>query len=478
MNRATPLVVIDVVGLTPALLGTHTPNLNRLAANGFVTHLEGVFPALTTTAQATMLTGLAPAAHGIVGNGWYFRDTAEVRFWLQSNHLVGGEKVWETLRRADATFRCAKLFWWYNMYASVDLSLTPRPIYPADGRKLAALYSQPPTLHTQIESALGPFPFFSFWGPQAGIRSSEWIAAAAAWLFEQQRPDLTLVYLPHLDYNLQRLGPDHPDIGHDVAGIDAVAGELINTVRAAGAAVLVVSEYGITAVTDCIDINRILRAAGLLAVRETLGWELLDPGASRAFAVADHQIAHVYVSDPADCRQVADLLTTVPGIEHVLGREAQAPLGIDHARAGELIAIAARDHWFSYYYWLNDRRAPDFARTVDIHRKPGYDPVELFLDPAIRSPRLKIAWRLLKKRLGMRMLMDVIPLRPELVKGSHGRLADSPNDGPLLISSEAHRDTAPSGMRAVRDLILDHFGALDLDSEAPPPSGRMQQHRQ
>lgn len=457
-RQATPLVVINIVGLTQALLGAHTPRLSDLASEGFVAPLEGVFPAVTCTAQATMLTGRPPRDHGIVGNGWYFRDLAEVWFWRQSNHLVQGEKIWHRARREGiAGFTCAQLFWWYNMYADVELSVTPRPIYPADGRKVPALYSDPPALHQELEAELGPFPFFHFWGPRADILSSTWIADGAKLVYDQYQPALQLVYLPHLDYNLQRLGPQHPAIATDLQAIDDVAGDLISHLRAGGAEVLVVSEYGIESVHGCVHVNRILREHRLLRVRPTLGGELMDCGASRAFAVADHQAAHVYVKDPADISAVAELLREVPGIDQVLEADAKAILGIDHPRAGEIVLVAGPGHWFSYYYWLDDDRAPDFARTVDIHRKPGYDPLELFLDPDLQFPRLKVARRLLQSRLGFRTLLDVIPIRPDLVRGSHGRPVDDPTRGPVLIGSR--RDLAVAGARMIDlpDLILKHW---------------------
>jgi predicted AlkP superfamily pyrophosphatase or phosphodiesterase len=457
-DRASPLVVIDVVGLTPSLLGEHTPNLNRLASDGFLATLDGVFPAVTCTAQATMLTGLPPSQHGIVGNGWYFRDLAEIWLWRQSNRLVQAEKVWETLRRYYGGFTCAKLFWWYNMYSSADWSVTPRPIYPADGRKIPGLYSNPDQLHAELEAELGAFPFFHFWGPAADISSSAWIAESAWRVFGAHRPDLTLVYLPHLDYNLQRLGPDDPHIAQDLLEIDEVVGGLIERVRARGADVIVVSEYGIEKASGCVHINRVLREEGLLAVRETLGWELLDPGASRAFAVSDHQIAHVYVKDPVDVTRVKRRLESTQGIDCVLGEQEKPDWGLAHPRAGELVALAEPGHWFTYYYWLDDIRAPDFARTVDIHRKPGFDPVELFLDPDLRIPRIKIAWRLFQKRLGQRTLLDVIPLKPELVKGTHGRLPSEAANGPLLISTDRKLEKQSISMLDVRNIILQHYG--------------------
>lgn len=458
MNATTqPLVVINIVGLTPELLGENTPHLNRLINDGFMATMGDVFPAVTCTAQATMLTGKLPRDHGIVANGWYFRDIAEVMLWRQSNQLVQAEQVWDTLRKNHNDFSCAQIFWWFNMYANVEYSITPRPIYPADGRKLPGLYSGPANLQAELQARLGDFPLFNFWGPAADIRSSQWIAAAAREVFRAHRPSLQFVYLPHLDYNLQRLGPHHPAIAADVAAIDRVAGELIDDLRGEGAEIMVVSEYGIEAVTGHVNINQRLREAGYIAVRETLGWELLDAGASRAFAVADHQAAHVYVRDPADIAKVRKLLEQTPGIERVLGAEEKTAWGLDHERSGELVAVAEAGHWFTYYYWLDEAKAPDFARCVDIHRKPGYDPVELFLDPDLKLPKAKIAWRVLQKKLGQRMLMDVIPLQPQLVKGTHGRHAATPAQGPLLISSNRQLARDHLHMSEVQGLIRQHW---------------------
>jgi predicted AlkP superfamily pyrophosphatase or phosphodiesterase len=456
-----PTVVINVVGLTPALLGDNTPNLCALARDGIAVPLTTITPAVTCSVQSTFLTGLVPSQHGIVANGWYFRDQAEVRFWRQSNRLVRGEKVWESARRRDPAFTCAKLFWWYNMYSSADISITPRPIYPADGRKIPEIYTQPASLGERVQSTIGDFPFFNFWGPQADIRSSEWIAEAALNVDAAMHPTLMLIYLPHLDYNLQRLGPGDPKIGQDLRAIDRVCGRLIEQSRGAGKHLIVLSEYGVTQVQAPIHINRILREAGYLRVRAELSWEALDPGASEAFAVADHQVAHIYVNDPRQIPAVRALLEAVNGIERVLDSSQQAEIGLAHHRSGELVAIAAADRWFSYYYWLDDACAPDFARTVDIHRKPGYDPVELFVDPKICFPKMKVAKILLKKQLGFRYLMDVIPLDASLVKGSHGRVTDNRDAGPLFLTSAKDLVlTEQVNAVEVKDLILRHiFGA-------------------
>ena len=458
-----PLVVLDVVGLTHDMLGSRTPNLQRLAASGFGRPLGTVLPAVTCTAQSTILTGLLSRDHGIVANGWYFRDLAEVGFWKQSNHLVHGERLYQAAKKRDSRYTTAKMFWWYNMYADVDWSVTPRPGYPADGRKIFDLYSQPAELRDTLQAKLGVFPLPRFWGPAADIASTAWIVDATLEMLRSARPSLTLAYLPHLDYNLQRLGPDDPRIDEDIRLVDAQAGRLIDAARAAGAEVVVLSEYAITAVDRPVPINRALREAGYLAVRrEPLGWETLDCGASRAFAVADHQVAHVYVRRSEDIPLVAERLRRTQGIEQVLDREAQHAVGIDHERSGELVAIAAPRAWFTYYFWLDDRLAPDYARTIDIHRKPGYDPVELLLDPQLAFPKLRIALRLARKMLGFRYYMDVIGLDASIVRGSHGRLPGpgrETSEGPVFISSSRaiERDTIP--MTAVKSMLLDlQFG--------------------
>lgn len=430
-----PLLVLDVVGLTPSLLGPDTPNLSRLAARGGLRPLRTVLPAVTCPVQSTFLTGLPPRGHGIVGNGWYFRDLNEIWLWRQSGRLVGGERLWQAAKRRDPGFTCANLCWWYAMQCGADVVVTPRPIYLADGRKIPDCYTAPAGLRDELTAKFGRFPLFQFWGPATGIRSSRWIADAAIYVRDTRHPTLTLVYLPHLDYDLQRLGPDHAGVAAALRDVDAVCGDLIAHAERDGCAVVVLSEYGLTPVRRPIHLNRVLRRAGLLAVRKELGRELLDPGASVAFAVADHQVAHVHVQHPDRIDEVRRLVAGLDGVETVLAEDGKRAAGLDHPRAGELVAVSRADAWFTYYYWLDDECAPDFARTVDIHRKPGYDPAELFLDPALRFPRLSVGWRLAKKALGLRGLMDVIPLDASLVRGSHGRPTDRPAEGPLLISS-------------------------------------------
>lgn len=458
-----PLVVIDVVGLTHDMLGPNTPHISRLAQDGFARPMQTVLPAVTCSAQATLLTGSLPREHGIVANGWYFRDTAEIRFWLQSNALVHGERLYQAGRDRDPDYTTAKLFWWYNMYAPVEWSITPRPSYPADGRKVFDSYSHPPALKDELQAKLGVFPLLRFWGPGADITSSRWIADAAVEVIGRQRPTLTLVYLPHLDYDLQRYGPNDPRIAEAIRDVDGEAGRVIDAARSRGAEVIVLSEYAITRVNRPVHLNRVLRDGGYVEVRrEPLGWETLDCGGSRAFAVADHQVAHIYVNRADDVRPVAEMLRRTEGVETVLDREGQKTFGIDHPRAGELVAVASPESWFTYYYWFDDAVAPDYAHTVDIHRKPGYDPCELLFDPRLRLPQLRVARRLLRKTLGLRYYMDVIGLDATIVKGSHGRLPPREklsSEGPVFICSSNRIECDDIAMTAVKDLCLElQFG--------------------
>lgn len=449
MEPLTPQVWINVVGLTPRLL-EYAPHLKALSARGCAGPLGGVVPAVTCSAQATALTGLTPSGHGIVANGWFHRETGEVRFWLQSNRLIQGETVYaEAKRRATRTgqaFTSAKMFWWFNQGAPVDFSVTPKPHYGSDGSKVFGIHSDPGSLAPLLERQIGDFPFFSFWGPKAGLPSSQWIAEASARLMRERKPTFTMVYLPHLDYDLQRHGPLGSACVELVAEIDRCVQTVIDAAREIGAEVTVFSEYGIVDVSAVGYPNRVLREAGLLAVRDGPFGEQLDTFRSRAFAVCDHQVAHVYVRDPRDLDRVAALLGGIPEVHRVLDRDARVSLGLEHPRSGDLVLLSRADAWLAYPYWLDDRRAPDFARTVDIHRKPGYDPLELLVDPKLKIPALRLGRRLIQKKLGMRYRMDVIPLDASLIKGSHGCLPVDPMDGPVLIADD------PDALATVKSL--------------------------
>ncbi|MEU2283381.1 nucleotide pyrophosphatase/phosphodiesterase family protein [Streptomyces sp. NPDC013178] len=450
----TRLVVLDIVGLTPRML-RHMPAVSALAERGSQARLGTVLPAVTCSVQSTLLTGALPSEHGVVGNGWYFRDLGEVLLWRQHNALVGGEKLWHTARRAQPDYKVANICWWYAMGADVDWTVTPRPVYYSDGRKEPDCYTWPPALHDELTGRLGPFPLFTYWGPNAGLPSTQWILGAARQVFDEHRPDLTLVYVPHLDYEPQRSGPASPQTAREARRLDQALRPLLDHFEREGATVVVLSEYGIAPASRPVDINRALRRAGLLEVHTQDGMEYLDPWTSRAFAVADHQIAHVYVRDPADIDRTREAIAGLDGVDQVLDDLGKAEHGLAHERSGELVAVAAPDAWFTYYYWLDDDRAPDFARQVEIHRKPGYDPAELLYDPAVPRIKARAAAQVARKKLGMRYRIRTVPLDPSGVRGSHGRLPADPQDSPVLLCSRplpAPRDEIHA--TEVKDLLL------------------------
>ncbi|MDQ3539857.1 MAG: alkaline phosphatase family protein [Chloroflexota bacterium] len=427
-------VVLNVVGLTPSLIGRSTPHIKAFADRAGLAHIDPIMPAVTCTASATYLTGKPPSVHGAVANGWYFREMDEIRFWRQSNKLVQAPKIWDMARDQDSDFTCANLFWWYNMNSSVDYLVTPRPMYPSDGRKIPDIYTKPMDLRDSLQADLGPFPLFNFWGPNATIKSSRWIADSAMSVEYRFGPTLTLVYLPHLDYPLQKYGTDTSLLARDLGEIDSVVGDLIAFYEQRDAHVVIVSEYGIQTVSRQIHLNRLFRERGWISYRRELGRDMLDPGGSRAFAVADHQIAHIYVNDPSILSDVRAAVATADGVATVLDEDGKRRHRLDHERSGELVALAEPDAWFTYYFWLDDDRAPDYARTVDIHQKPGYDPAELFFDPEKSLVKAKAGLSLAKRKLGFRCLLETVPLDGRYVKGSHGVPTESPDDGPLLLS--------------------------------------------
>lgn len=427
--------MLNVVGLTRGLIGEHTPFIKSFLERGASATITPQLPAVTCSVQATYLTGKTPSEHGIVGNGWYFKEEHEVKFWRQSNSLIQSEKIWDKLKKQDSNFSCANMFWWYNMYSNADYSVTPRPNYLADGRKIPDVYSYPAELRDHLQEELGTFPLFHFWGPKTSIKSSQWIADASLKTDVLHDPTLTLVYLPHLDYNMQRYGTDLTKISKDLREIDEVVKQLVEYYEAKSAHIILLSEYGITNVTNPIHLNRKLRQEGYLGIRVERGLELLDAGASKAFAVSDHQLAHVYVKNNEDIDKVKALLKSLKGVEQVLSGGEIKELQLDHERCGDLVVIADKDSWFTYYFWLDDKKAPDYARMVDIHKKPGYDPVEMLTDPKDKFLMPKVIWKLLKKKLGFRTVMDIIPLDATLVKGSHGRMPEDPKDHPILITN-------------------------------------------
>ena len=455
-GASSRVAVVNLVGLCRRHLGGDMPRITEFAErqDQKASIIRPVLPALTCSAQATYLTGKLPSEHGIVGNGWYDRDLNEHHFWKQSNALVGGEKIWESVRKQRPELRTAKLFWWYNMYSSADISITPRPLYASDGNKVFDIHSQPMGLRDEIKKDLGDFPFPSFWGPMAGIASSQWIADSARWVEEKHHPDLSLIYLPHLDYDLQRFGPEDARSKQALRKIDQVAGELIEYFEQRGITPLVLSEYGISKVDKAIFPNRMFRHQGWLSIKQEFGGETLDCGGSRAFALTDHQMAHIYLNqkDGEHRRKVRSCLEAMDGVARVLEGEELERAGLQNPRSGDLVALAEENAWFAYYHWEEDEKAPEFARCIDIHRKYGYDPAELFLDPNLSLPKLRVLQKLLAKKMGFRTHMDLIPLDAGLVQGSHGVIPADSLDWPVLL--------APDGMAGEEIEAVDIFEVI------------------
>lgn len=433
-------IVLDIVGLEYEHLASGLlPNISEITEAGVAAKLEPVFPAVTCTVQASILSGKYPREHGIVSNGLYDRDTYSVSFWEQPSFLVRAERAWDIGKRNGA--KTAVLFWQNTMYANSDVVITPRPIH-LDDRMVMWCYSKPPGYYERLKETFGEFDLTSYWGPLASVRSSEWIAKAAEFTLENERPNMLFVYVPHVDYSAQRFGKNAPQVRDDIKKADEIVGGLVDKVSKMGirdqTEFTIVSEYGFNDVKGAAPLNLALRDAGLVSVRTIEGKEHLDFEYSKAFAMVDHQVAHVYVKDGFE-QQARKALEAADGVDRVLDGEGKKKLGIDHGRSGELIAIAERDRWFSYYWWYDETIAPDFARKVDIHRKPGYDPVELFFDPKTRS----------------------IPLHPEMVKGSHGRPPDlATGEGLAFYASSSRHGLAKSGVVKCTDVMQSLVGIV------------------
>ena len=443
----TRTMVVDVAGLSQEL-AAEIPSLAALAARGVNLGLEPVLPAVTCPMQATLTTGEPPSRHGIVSNGLYFFDTAEVRFWEQSAHLVNAPRVWDLpVRNVERGVRSEKrkktaaserpkvamLFWQQSMYGTADVLLTPKPIHGPGDQLIQDCYSRPADLFQRLgagESALEPgkprgaFNLMHYWGPMAGLGSSRWIADASLAVWRDEKPDLLLTYLPHLDYTGHRAGPDSPAHHAAAKELEPLLAALLGAAEADGARVIVLSEYSFVPVRRAVALNRALREAGMLALREVAGAEYLHPGDSWAFAMVDNQVAHVYFPATrdlaADLKKAKQAIAGLDGVAEVLERRTLAERGLDHVRSGELVVLAAPDAHFTYYWWLDDAKAPPFARTVDIHAKPGFDPAELLIDMAKRC----------------------IPLSADGIRGSHGLAAENGKGWGVFIAAGVPKELA------------------------------------
>jgi predicted AlkP superfamily pyrophosphatase or phosphodiesterase len=447
------LFLLNVAALSPSEIGLETPNLSALKSSGGLRPLIAPQPALTCTSHATMITGLSPREHGVVGNGWYEASHKKIFNWGRSDGLVSGEKLWEAAQRRDSSFKTANLFWRFCTHADCDLTLTERPTYFANGRKGADIYSSSDSFRRETIERFGPFPFFHFWGPKAELASSEWILKVTEHLLDQRRHRLIMCYAPGLDYDGQRFGPRSTQARSTLSRGDALIGETIERARSAGYDVAIVSDYGFTEVTRPIFLNRVLRQSGYVEVDHAANGELLEPGASRAFAVCDNQAAHIYVRDEKDIEAVKTLLIETEGVRSVLGPDVDESPCLGHSRSGTLLAIADPDAWFAYPYWLEEEHAPDFASCVDIFNKPGFDPCEMLLREGVGGG-LHLAKRFLQMKLGIRAPFDVISTRYDRIRGVRNIAPRRPEEGATLISSWALESDAPLPMHALKELLL------------------------
>jgi predicted AlkP superfamily pyrophosphatase or phosphodiesterase len=427
------LIVVDIAGLEPRLISEdRTPNICSLSAKGELARVRPVFPAVTCTSQASMLSGTYPRQHGIISNGLYDRQTHTVSFWEQSSSLVQAEKVWDIAKRGGSGRTTAALFWQNTMYADADIVLTPRPLHMED-RMIMWCYSRPPGLYEKISYEIGKFDLSTYWGPLASNKSSAWIGRASELVLERQKPNILFTYIPHLDYIFQREGIFPKNLKEEIRFVDNIVGNIMKKTIDLGirdqTQFVILSEYGFSDVTSDIPINRVFREHGLLAIREIEGREYIDFEYSLAFAMVDHQVAHIYVKGTS-VQQVKRVLDAIEGIDIVLDEEGKKLMNIDHERSGDLIAISDKDRWFSYYWWFEEEKSPPFANRVDIHRKPGYDPSELFIDSKTNR----------------------IPLNGKMVKASHGRVP-SLSDGAGLAVYVSDRIGINKGKEDIVDTV-------------------------
>lgn len=435
------LILLSIPGLRGQDLAA-MPNLSRLTGGGDRATLVPSFPGVTWPVQANMLTGKLPDEHGVVANGFYWRDKHQVEMWTAWNDKIQQPQIWDLLHRHDAGLKSAVWFPMLSKGAGADYICMPAPIHNPDGSESLWCYTKPVELYGSLRDTFGHFPLMNFWGPMAGIKSSAWIADSAGWAMQRFRPNFFYIYLPQLDYAAQKSGPDSPGAQTAVKELDDVLGKLIAAATAAyegqNLVWLAASEYVITPVDHVTYPNRVLRQAGLLTVKDD-GGELIDFANTPAWALTDHQFSHVFVKnhDAGQIGRIVDLFRGQEGIAEVLAGDERKKYALDHERAGDVVLISTPNSWQAYYYWLDDAKAPKFARTVDIHNKPGYDPVELHFDFATKS----------------------IPLNAALVKGSHGAPATTDAQRGVLLSSQrgmfVERAMADTD---VCDLVLRQFG--------------------
>lgn len=395
------------------------PALSKLMAGGERATLVPSFPCVTWPVQANMLTGKLPKQHGVIANGFYWREKREVEMWTAWNDKIAAPQIWDLLHQRDPSLTSAVWFPMLSKGCGADYVCMPAPVHNPDGSESLWCYTKPSQLYGELRDAVGHFPLKHFWGPLANIQSTAWIVTSAVLAAERFRPRFFYLYLPHLDYAAQKLGPDSAAAVAAVGELDNVIDKLVSGFHQAygddDLRWFAAGEYAINAVDHVSYPNRVLREAGLLNVDQQADGEHLSLERSSAWALVDHQFSHIYVEnrDAQVIRRVVELFEKQPGIAEVLAGDGCRKYSIDHERSGDVVLVSAPNSWQAYYWWLDDRRAPSFARTVDIHRKPGYDPVELHFDFATKS----------------------IPLDANLIRGSHGAPAANANQQAVLLAS-------------------------------------------
>ncbi len=340
--------------------------------------VKSVFPAVTCTVQASVRTASNPARHGMVANGLFFRDLKKVLFWEQAASLVSGRRVWSDARQRGKSV--GMMFWQQSLGEAVDLVLSPRPIHKHEGGMIQDCHSRPEALYADIcADRKKNFNLMHYWGPLASGKSSAWIIESLDYVMGRERPDLLFGYLPHLDYDLQRHGPEHRKSHAAARSLETFFQQFIDSCALHGYHHVIYGDYEIAPVTrGAVFPNRRLMDAGLLRTRSIRGMLYPDFFHYEAFAMVDHEIAHVYVADPAKVEFVRQTFVGFPGVAKVWTREQAAEVGLNHPNSGEVILLAEPGCWFAYPWWNDRREAPDYATHIDIHNKPGFDPCELF----------------------------------------------------------------------------------------------------
>jgi predicted AlkP superfamily pyrophosphatase or phosphodiesterase len=408
------LVVLDIVGLSKGQFERIKPlHMSNILEGGSFTSFEPSFPAVTCSVQASIFSGTYPSQHGIIANGYYDRLFKQVSFWEQPSGLVKKPRIWDILKQKNPNFSSGLLFLQNSLFANSDVIISPKPIH-LDNKMIMWCYSKPENYYEKISEQLGTFDLKSYWGPFVSLNSSNWIINSAKITIQKNIPDLLIVYLPHLDYASQKFGPDSNEFSKSVYELDNLIGDFRNFLNEEFPdtyEILLISEYAFNDVKKSASPNLLLRQNGLLSTRRIEGKDYIDFEFSKAFAMVDHQIAHVYVNPGYEDRVKSVLKNADMGI--ILDKNLQEEKHINHTNSGELILCSHPDTWFNYYWWDDIRYAPEFTFNVDIHRKPGYDPLELFLD----------------------FKTKYISHETSLIKGSHGLISDYDSNLPIIGTS-------------------------------------------